>query len=97
MKKLFILFIVLPFMAASQIHIDRDWASDINQIFQHLDKSKVSSGILLDYAMDFTEVPRFNGEQEEANKAVLNSIGNICKGSIFLCSRKRKNLNLKTT
>ncbi len=36
MKKIFILLLLLPFIAASQIHIDRDWASDINQIFQQL-------------------------------------------------------------
>ncbi|MGC1472341.1 MAG: hypothetical protein WA775_07090 [Psychroserpens sp.] len=54
MKKLRILLLMLPALAFTQIHIDNQWKNNINPIFQNLDKSRVQSGILLDYAMEFT-------------------------------------------
>src|SRR5690554_864706 len=54
MKKLLLLWIVLlSFSAYSQKEINREWATQVNTVFEHLDKSKVPNGILLDYAMEF--------------------------------------------
>lgn len=61
MKKNTFLFLLLPFMLSAQIHVDNNWKNIINPTFQHLDKSKIQSGILLDYAMEFTDVTAYNG------------------------------------
>ncbi len=45
-----LLLIFLPLLGFSQIHIDESWANSINPIFENLDKSKINSGILLEYA-----------------------------------------------
>jgi hypothetical protein len=51
MKKCYLVILaILPNFIFAQLEIDTDWKTDINNIFQHLDKSKVSSGHLLDYA-----------------------------------------------
>jgi len=51
MKKLYLLTIlILPSLVFAQLEVDTDWKTEINNIFQHLDKSKVTTGHLLDYA-----------------------------------------------
>ena len=61
MKKLFTLLMLFPFLLTAQIYVDNNWKNSINPTFQNLDKTKVQSGILLDYAMEFTDVTAYNG------------------------------------
>ena len=56
MKNFFILLLLFPFLLTAQIYVDNNWKNAINPTFQNLDKTKVLSGILLDYAMEFTNV-----------------------------------------
>lgn len=44
---------------ASQTEINNTWKEQINPIFQGLDKSKVPNAVLLDYAMEFINVPAY--------------------------------------
>ncbi|OJV48247.1 MAG: hypothetical protein BGO40_07085 [Chryseobacterium sp. 39-10] len=48
-------------MFSAQQEVSTDWAAQANTIFSPLDKSRVPDGILLDYGMEFTNVPAFNG------------------------------------
>ena len=61
MKKLITLLLLFPFLINAQIYVDNNWKNAINPTFQNLDKTKVQSGILLDYAMEFTDVTAYNG------------------------------------
>jgi len=36
--------------------IDTIWQHQINRVFQHLEMERVPQGVLLDYAMEFTDV-----------------------------------------
>ena len=56
MKKLFTIFLLFPFLLTAQINVDNNWKNAINPTFQNLDKTKIQSDMLLDYAMEFTNV-----------------------------------------
>lgn len=79
MKKLLLTLLFCPTLLLSQQDIDTNWAIQINQIFQHLDKSKVSSGHLLDYAMEFTDITAYDGVVRDTNYVDVNVLGNIYK------------------
>jgi len=53
--------------------------ADLNILFGQLDLSKVTSGLLLDYAFEYTEVPLFNGVISEGNPVNLPTWSNIYK------------------
>jgi hypothetical protein len=61
MKNLSYLLFLLPLLTMAQINVDNRWKDLINPIFENLDKSKIPSGMLLDYAMEFTDVTAYNG------------------------------------
>ncbi len=61
------------------LEVDTDWKTEINNIFQHVDKSKVQSGHLLDYAMEFTDITAYDGVLRDTNYLDLNVFGNIIK------------------
>lgn len=61
MKKITLLLLLFPFLLIAQVNIDNQWKNSINPIFQNLDKSKIQSGMLLDYAIEFTDVNAYNG------------------------------------
>ena len=63
----------------AQIHVDNQWKNIINPIFNNLDKSKIQSGILLDYAMEFTDVPAYNGITTDTTYIDANILGSIYK------------------
>uniref|UniRef100_UPI00404A3CDF hypothetical protein n=1 Tax=Flavobacterium sp. TaxID=239 RepID=UPI00404A3CDF len=62
MKKFSYLLFILPLLTMAQINVDNRWKNAINPIFENLDKSKIPSGMLLDYAMEFTELSAYNGK-----------------------------------
>lgn len=80
MKKHYLIILaLLPNFIFAQLEIDTDWKTEINNIFQYLDKSKVNSGHLLDYAMEFTDVTAYDGVVRDTNYVDLNVVGNIYK------------------
>ncbi|NGZ89478.1 hypothetical protein [Psychroflexus maritimus] len=50
MKKLIYLLLVAPSFMFSQINLDMGWAAQINPICDNLEKQRIESGMLLDYA-----------------------------------------------
>ncbi len=79
MKKLVLIIAIVPFLAFAQLNVDNQWKNSINPIFNDLEKNRISSGILLDYAMEFTDVSTYNGVLNEDNYVNLNVYGNIYK------------------
>ena len=85
MKKISLLFSLLLFslMLHAQTEINTNWKNQINPIFQGLNKSRVPNAILLDYAMEFTNVPAYNGTLTDSTYVDANVMGNIYK-TLFL-------------
>jgi len=79
MKNLTYLLLILPSLLFSQIHVDNQWKNAINPIFQNLDKSKITSGMLLDFAMEFTDVTAYNGVITDTTYVNANVVGDIYK------------------
>lgn len=81
MKRILLTFSLFLFslMLHSQIEINTIWKNQVNPIFQNLDKSKVPNAILLDYAMEFTNVPAYNGTLTDSTYVDANILGNIYK------------------
>lgn len=61
MKKLLLLLTLLPSILFAHLNVDNQWRNSINPIFNNLEKNRIDSGILLDYAMEFTDIPSYNG------------------------------------
>jgi hypothetical protein len=72
MEKLFFLFPILPILMVAQIHVDETWMNEINLIFENIERFNIQSGLLPDYAMEFTEVTAYYGELHEDNNAGIN-------------------------
>jgi pimeloyl-ACP methyl ester carboxylesterase len=81
MKKITLLFFLgIASLSYSQgISIPNTWKSKVNSTFQGLDKARVPHGILLDYAMEFTNVPAYNGQLTDSTAVDINVFGNIYK------------------
>jgi hypothetical protein len=45
----------------AQQDINTSFATQMNDMFGQLDKTKIPNGLLLDYGMEFANVPAFNG------------------------------------
>jgi hypothetical protein len=86
MKKITVLFFAFLFslFANAQQEINTAFATQINTVFGSLDKTKVPHGILLDYGMEFTNVPAYNGvltDSTYSDKSILNQIYNTLLSS----------------
>lgn len=82
MKKSFFMLFMACFAISitfAQKDINKNWATEINKVFKGLDKAKVPHGILLDYAMEFINVPAYNGSITPKNHTDANIMGNIYK------------------
>lgn len=79
MKKFTTFLVLLPFYMMAQINVDNQWKNSINPIFENLDKSKIQSGMLLDYAMEFTDVKAYNGVLTDTTYIDANVMGDIYK------------------
>lgn len=80
MQKLgLVLCLLCSFIGYGQQEINSQWKSQINPIFQGLDKSKVPHAILNDYAMEFTNVPAYKGILTDSTFVDANVLGNIYK------------------
>jgi hypothetical protein len=76
---LLICAVLLSSMLTAQTEINNNWKNQINPIFQGLDKTKVPNAVLLDYAMEFTNVPAYNGMLTDSTYVDANVLGNIYK------------------
>ena len=79
MKNLTYFLFLFPLFALAQINVNNDWKNSINATFQNLDKTKISSGMLLDYAMEFTNVTAYNGVLTDSTYIDINVMGDIYK------------------
>ena len=79
MKNLTYFLFLLPLFALAQINVNNDWKNSINATFQNLDKTKISSLMLLDYAMEFTDVTAYNGALTDSTFIDINVMGDIYK------------------
>ena len=78
-KNILLLLSAFPIMLLAQNHIDESWSNSINPIFHNLDKNRISSGILLDYGVDFTNVSAYNGVVTDTNYVDTRVISDIYK------------------
>ena len=81
MKKITLLlcFIIVSQFSFAQQDINTSFASQMTTMFSPLNKNYVPHGILLDYGMEFTNVPAFNGTLTDStftNLAILKQIYN---------------------
>ena len=83
MRKITFLILLFPILIVAQFQVDDTWANEVNLVFENLDKSRIWSGILLDYAMEFTDVPAYNGTLTDSTYIDVNTVGNIYK-SLFM-------------
>src|SRR5690606_33396302 len=84
MKKFYVLLLanILCLSAFSQREdeIDILWQHQINRVFQHMDLERVPHGVLLDYAMEFTDVSAYGpGELYDSNRVDIDVFSNIYK------------------
>jgi len=73
------LFFAFTIIVNAQTHINSDWKNQITPIFKGLKKENVPHEILLDYAMEFTNVPAYNGVLTDSTFIDVNIMGNIYK------------------
>jgi hypothetical protein len=79
MKNLIKLLFLMPLLTMAQINVDNQWKNSINPIFENLDKTKVQSGMLLDYAIEFSDVTAYNGVLTDTTYINANVLGDIYK------------------
>jgi hypothetical protein len=79
MKNFLKILFLLPLCSMAQINVDNQWKNSINPIFENLDKTKIQSGMLLDYAMEFTDVKAYNGMLTDTTYIDANVMGDIYK------------------
>lgn len=81
MKKITLLFffVFLSLQLYSQIEADNSWKNHVITTFQGLDKNRVPHSVLLDFAMEFTNVEAYNGNLTDSTGIDLDVYGNIYK------------------
>ena len=68
----FLLTLIFNFSHA-QTDINSSFSNRMNYIFQQLEKNRVPNGLLLDYAMEFTNLSNFNGSALTDSNKVMTS------------------------
>lgn len=63
----------------AQDEVNTSFASQMNTIFGQLDKTRIPHAILLDYGMEFTNVPAYNGTLTDSTYSSATSIKQIYK------------------
>lgn len=63
----------------AQQEIDTQWKTQINSIFSGLNKAQVPHAMLLDYAMEFTDVTAYNVTVTDTTYVNANIVGYIYK------------------
>ena len=82
-RTIFLILLMLPFLLSAQITVSNQWKNYVNPIFQNLDKTKIQSGMLLDYAMEFTDLTAYNGVLTDSTDVDMKVLGDIYK-TVFM-------------
>lgn len=69
----FVLLFIFQFTTRAQTDINTSFSDRMNYIFQQLEKNRVPNGLLLDYAMEFTNLSNFNGTVLTDSNKVMTS------------------------
>ena len=72
-----ICFLLFSVVVMAQQEINTSFATQMTTMFSPLDKTKVPHGVLLDYAMEFTNVPAFNGTLSDSTYVTPKSLKEI--------------------
>lgn len=76
---LWLVFVIYATLTTAQEEINTTFANQMNTMFGQLNKSKIPKGILLDMAMEFTDVPAFNGTLNSQNYVSAQRLKEIYK------------------
>ncbi|MFY7939017.1 MAG: hypothetical protein ACOVOQ_16680 [Flavobacterium sp.] len=77
-KSLYFLISFLVFnLASAQQEINTSFKTQMNTTFGNLDKNRVPHGILLDYGMEFTNVPQYNGTLTDSTYTDMTAMSQI--------------------
>lgn len=68
-----LLLMLLNSFANAQTDINTSFSTRMNYIFEQLEKNRVPNGLLLDYAMEFTNLSNFNGTMLTDSNKVMTS------------------------
>jgi hypothetical protein len=79
MKKLLFWALLCPALSYCQIEIDTIWKQRIDSVSVNLNLANVPHGILLDKAMEFTNVPAYNGVLTDSTDLDIHVFSNIYK------------------
>ena len=61
-KSIFLLcYFCFSLSLLAQPTINGEWTETVNETFSELEKERIPTGILLDYAMEFADVAAYNG------------------------------------
>lgn len=80
-------FFIISNIIYAQTETNTSFANQMNTMFSPLNKNNVPHGILLDYGMEFTNVPAFNGALTDSTYTNLTVVKQIYK--TLLSSRIR--------
>ncbi|CAM1334567.1 hypothetical protein [Tenacibaculum aestuariivivum] len=76
---LFLSVVLFNSMLNAQTEVNNNWKNQINSVFQGLNKNRIPHKVLLDYAMEFTNVPAYNGTLTDSTYVDASVLGNIYK------------------
>lgn len=68
---------VLSYRSYSQDEVNTEFIDRMNYVFAPLEKNRVPNGLLLDYAMEFTDLKNYNGLLTDTNKVSAGSLRDI--------------------
>lgn len=79
-KNIFLLcYFCFSLSLLAQPTINGEWTETVNETFSELEKERVPTGILLDYAMEFADVAAYNGVLTDTTAINLRVFSNIYK------------------
>ena len=68
----------VSFIVNAQTEVNTSFADRMNYVFQQLEKNRLPNGLLLDYAMEFTNLSAYNGavlaDSNKVNAGLLRDI-----------------------
>lgn len=74
---LFLIFCAFAFSSAAQDEINTEFVDRMAYVFAPLEKDRVPTGLLLDYAMEFADLKSYNGLLTDSNKTNAGLIRDI--------------------
>ena len=79
-KSIFLLcYFCFSLSLLAQPTINGEWTETVNETFSELEKERIPTGILLDYAMEFADVTAYNGAMTDTTSINLRVFSNIYK------------------